>query len=419
MSRGSTPRGFVRARGGNVAVLTALGLLPILAVIGFAVDMSRAKNARLHAQDALDAAVLSATKLMQTDGETADVDTQVADMFVADMKQLGVDLACDKPVVTKSVSAKTLEATVACDLETRIMPIFGTDDVKFSRYSKAAYSINKLEVAFMFDVSGSMAGQKLADLKTAAGKGLDVLFDLPVAAAGDMRVAMSTFSTSLNAGSYFKAATNLTNPRIGVHLNNPTKPSSAVAVTTNATCVTERTGGDAFTDAAPGAGAWIRAQNDVCPVSSILPLTAKRSDINTAIDGLVASGQTAGHIGIAWSWYLLSPQWASIWPTASAPESYDTPELTKVAILMTDGEFNTAYESGNGDVSTQALSLCGAMKAKGIQVFAITFQAPAVAKTLMTKCASAGSFYAAENATELEAAYKSIAVRISKLRIAS
>jgi Flp pilus assembly protein TadG len=391
MSRGSTGSGFVRARGGNVAVLTALSLLPILAVVGLAVDMSRARNANLHTQDALDAAVLSAAKLMQTDGESADVDKQVADMFVADMKQLGVDLTCETPVVTKSVSAKTLEGTVSCDLETRIMPIFGNDDVKFTRYSKAAYSINKLEVAFMFDVSGSMAGQKLLDLKSAAGKGLDVLFDLPVAAAGDMRVAMSTFSTSLNAGSYFKAATNLTNPRTGLHRTNPTKSSSAVSVTTSATCVTERIGTEAFTDAAPGAGAWIRAQNDVCPVSSILPLTAKRSDIDTAVNGLVAGGQTAGHLGIAWSWYLLSPKWATIWPTAAAPRAYDTPELSKVAILMTDGEFNTAYESANGDVSTQALALCDAMKNDGIEVFAVTFQAPAVAKTLMTKCASAGA----------------------------
>ncbi|MEP7210661.1 MAG: Tad domain-containing protein [Alphaproteobacteria bacterium] len=419
MSRGSTGGGFFRARGGNVAILTALSLLPILAVVGFAVDMSRARNANLHTQDALDAAVLSAAKLMQTDGETADVDKQVADMFVADMTQLGVDTSCDKPVVSKSVSAKTLEATVSCDLETRIMPIFGRDDVKFTRYSKAAYSINKLEVAFMFDVSGSMAGQKLVDLKSAAGKGLDVLFDLPVAAAGDMRVAMSTFSTSVNAGMYFHAATNLDNPRTGWHRNTPSNPASAVSVVTSATCVTERTGSEAFTDAAPGDGAWVRAQNDVCPVSSILPLTAKRSDIDTAINGLVANGQTAGHLGIAWTWYLLSPEWASIWPSTATPKAYDTPDLTKVAILMTDGEFNTAYESGNGDVSSQALSLCGAMKGDGVQVFAITFQAPSAAKTLMTKCASGGSFYAAENATELEAAYKSIAVRISKLRIAS
>ncbi len=337
----------------------------------------------------------------------------------ADMKQIGVDLTCDTPIVTKSVSAKTLEASVGCDLETRIMPIFGTDEVKFTRRSKAAYSINKLEVAFMFDVSGSMAGQKLHDLKSAAGKGLDVLFDLPVAATGDMRVAMSTFSTSLNAGSYFHAATQLTNPRTGIHLTNPTKPSSAVSVTTSATCVTERTGAEAFSDAPPGPGAWIKAQNDVCPLSSILPLTASRSTIDTAVNGLVAGGQTAGHLGIAWTWYLLSPRWAAIWPSAAQPRAYDTPALSKVAILMTDGEFNTAYESGNGDVSTQALALCGAMKDAGVDVFAITFQAPAAAKALMTKCASVGSFYAAENATELDAAYKSIAVRISKLRIAS
>jgi len=410
---------FIRARGGNVAMLWALFVIPILGVVGMAVDLNRSKNAHLHVQDSLDAAVLAAAKLMQTKGDSTDVDQQVADMFKADMKEIGLELTCEDPVSTKNVSDRTLSATVACDLETKIMPIFGTDDLKFSRTSKAAYSINKLEVSFMFDVSGSMKGQKLADLKASAKNALDILFDLPSAATGDLRVGVVPFATSVNAGTYFQEATNLSNPRSGKHDTNPNDGKSADMVTTSATCVTERKGSHAYSEEPPSSGRYFGAENDICPSTAILPLTNKRADIDARIASLVADGLTAGHIGIGWTWYELSPEWNAFWPTASRPMAYDTPALSKVAILMTDGEFNSAYEKGNGSTQDQALKICAGMKAQGIQVFAVVFQAPAAAKDLMTTCASAGSFYAAENASDLDKAYKAIAVRISRLRIAS
>lgn len=410
---------FLRGKAGNIAMLWALCIIPIMAVIGMAVDLNRSKNARLHVQDSLDAAVLAAAKLMQTKGETADVDQQVIDMFRADMKQIGLEVECDNPVTTKSVNDRTLVAKVDCDLENKIMPIFGNNDQKFSRTSKAAYSINKLEVSFMFDVSGSMKGQKLTDLKSSAKDALDILFDLPSAATGDMRVGVTTFATAVNVGPYFEAVTNLSNPRTGLHDTNPNDAWPATSVTTSGTCVTERTGADAYAETPPSSGHWFNAKNDVCPVTSILPLTSNRSKVDTAVSALAADGLTAGHLGIAWSWYLLSPKWNAIWPAGSDALDYDTPALSKVAILMTDGEFNSRYEASNGPTTDQALKICNAMKAEGIQVYAVVFQAPTEAKDLMTKCASPGSFYAAESAADLKNAYKSIAVRISRLRIAS
>lgn len=412
-------KGFTRARGGNVAVLFALAILPIMAVIGFAVDLNRSKNARLHTQDALDAAVLAAAKLMQTKGDIADVDGQVTDMFKANMKQIGMELTCANPVTTKSISDRTLSAKVDCDLETRIMPMFGTDELKFSRVSKAAYSINKLEVAFMFDVSGSMKGTKLTDLKKSAKDALDILFDLPAAATGDLRVGITSFATSVNVGTHFEKVTNLKNPRTGLHDDNPNDKKAATSVTTSATCVTERDGADAYAETAPSSGHWILAKNDVCPVTPVVPLTSTRKTLDDNIAALTADGYTAGHLGIAWTWYMLSPKWNAIWPKGSDALAYETPSLNKVAILMTDGEFNSAYEKGNGTTSEQSLKLCDAMKAQGVEVFAVVFQAPKEAKDLMTKCASPGSFYAAENGAELQKAYKSIAVRISRLRIAA
>jgi Flp pilus assembly protein TadG len=412
-------KAFLRSKGGNVAMLWTLSVIPIICVIGIAVDMNRSKNARLHVQDALDAAVLAAARVMQVQGESSAVDQQVNEMFRADLRQIGLEIVCDDPVTTKSTADRTLSASVHCDLETRIMPVFGTDELSFTRTSKAAYSINMLEVAFMFDVSGSMSGQKLVDLKDAAHKGFDILFDLPAAATGDMRIGVTTFATAVNAGSYFHAVTNLSNPRTGLHDTNPNDGHAATSVTTSGTCVTERTGADAYAETPPGAGHWFPAKNDVCPTTSILPLTTSRTAADNAVSNLNANGYTAGHLGIAWTWYLLSPEWTGVWPAQSDPKPYNTPTLSKVAVLMTDGEFNSAYESSNGSTATQALAICNAMKARGITVYAVVFDAPQVAKDLMQQCASPSSFYTADNGDQLEQAYRSIAIRISRLRIAS
>ena len=97
------------------------------------------------------------------------------------------------------------------------------------------------------------------------------------------------------------------------------------------------------------------------------------------IDKLSVAGGTAGHLGTAWAWYTLAPNWESLWSSASQPKAYGTADLRKIAILMTDGEYNTEYDTNgvktglpdagtqvNGNSATQAKALCTAMKAKGI-----------------------------------------------------
>src|SRR3546814_14572183 len=61
-------------------------------------------------------------------------------------------------------------------------------------------------------------------------------------------------------------------------------------------------------------------------------------------------GSTAGHIGVAWGWYLVSPNFGYLWPFESQPMEYNQIHLgqkvMKVVIIMTDGDFNTIYHDG-------------------------------------------------------------------------
>jgi Flp pilus assembly pilin Flp len=216
-------------------------------------------------------------------------------------------------------------------------------------------------------------------------------------------------------------------------------------------CVTERIGGEAYTDASPETahvGRHFAADDgshvsSVCNVAPLVPLSSDKPKLTAAIDDLDDSGSTAGQIGLAWGWYAVSPNFKSLWKGTSEPAPYDKPELLKVVILMTDGAFNTGYCKGvvaqdagsgsgqnsthincnatNGNPFTQAGELCKNMKAKGVIVYTVGFNVgnDASVKALMNSCATSPAhvYLPKAGGTALKDAFKAIAQDINSLRI--
>jgi len=210
-------------------------------------------------------------------------------------------------------------------------------------------------------------------------------------------------------------------------------------------CVTERIGANAYTDVAPSSAAVGRnypSASNPCPASTITPLSSNKTTLKSQVTGLVATGSTAGQIGIGWGWYMVAPDFAYLWPTASQPAAYGVKDLLKVVVIMTDGDFNTPYCNGviardagtgsgatsdhincnatNGDPVTQALTLCSNMKAKGVVVYTVGFDVDAgsTAETLMKGCAtSAANVYLPSSGTALKDAFAAIGRDITKLRL--
>ena len=211
------------------------------------------------------------------------------------------------------------------------------------------------------------------------------------------------------------------------------------------TCPTERKGADAFTDAVPSIDkplGLFYASNATCmPKSgSVTPLSADKTMLKSAIDRYQAGGGTAGHLGTAWAWYMLSPSWADVVMPAASPGSYELtrqtgsngqPALRKIAILMSDGDFDREYcngvdtavincDSPNGSSSEQTAVLCQNMKASGITIYSIGLQLSAAggARSAMEQCASdAAKFYTVEDGEGLRQAYRDIAVQIAAVHV--
>ncbi len=172
---------------------------------------------------------------------------------------------------------------------------------------------------------------------------------------------------------------------------------------------------------------------DVAQANELLPLTNAKTTLKSKIDGLEGYGATAGVLGTAFSWYLISPEWKNVWTGQSQPKDYallkevnaqGKPKLRKIAILMTDGSYNTMRGWKDQDIKTlssNAVNMCANMKAKGIEVFTVGFALDSLpasevstAKSTLQSCGSTiKHFYNSLNAQELQAAFRDISSNVS------
>lgn len=294
-----------------------------------------------------------------------------------------------------------------------------------------------IEVAMMLDITGSMAGQKISDLQASATDLINIIVWADQSKYTS-KVSIVPFTEDIRLPTLaLKAAR-------GTALPTSKKISGTTYYLSD--CVVERTGTQKYTDAAPATGQYVMGhyttnftgsgsnKKGVCVVpATVLPLTSDKTSLLAAVNSLTAGGGTAGHLGTAWARYTLSPNWSSLWPS-NAPAAYGTPNLAKIAILMTDGQYNTQYNSNGvsvnqnaiscpqaaNDCSTpQALAQCAAMKAQGITVYTVGFDLGGnqTAIDTLTQCASDQTkFYnAANDGVQLKQAFRDIALKLSSL----
>ncbi len=409
---------FARNDDGTIAVMFGVMCVAMVGVLGLAVDGGRAMGAQAKADSALDAAALAATRALFTSNmDDSEIEAYARSFFQSNISGDGdLGAAYDALEVTINRNTKTIRLAVNTRVPTTFGRMLGIDSIKFSADSVATFNVRDIELAMALDLTGSMCQpcSKIADLKDATTNLIDTL--IPDAGAlSDVRISLVPYSASVNAGPLAAAATD------------------AVSIDD---CVVERTGGHAFKDTAPGPGKYFDARtpatpvNDIdlyqgtatytCPSAEVLPLTDQKNLLKTTVSGYSTGGWTAGHLGAAWAWYMLSDKWSGVVPGGSEPGAYGKANLIKAVVFMTDGEFNTAWK--NGSSRNQAETLCDNMKSEGVIVYTVSFNSPNH-PTLLT-CASTDPdtgnplYYDADNGADLNAAFQDIAIKLTALRLA-
>ncbi|MGZ8406757.1 MAG: pilus assembly protein TadG-related protein, partial [Caulobacteraceae bacterium] len=189
-----------RDRRGNVAMMFALAIIPLVLIIGMAIDLGNAMRVRLALQDATDSAVLAVARdgLRLTDAE---IPTHAVDYLNASYKYATVPYTITK--LTFDRATVTAELNVSAKSPTTFMAIFGFNNIPVS-----THAISKglgFEIALVLDTSGSMsevAGTttKIVALKAATKSLFDTLF-AKASVTDRFTISIVPFAASVNAGS--------------------------------------------------------------------------------------------------------------------------------------------------------------------------------------------------------------------------
>lgn len=407
---------FRRAEEGTIAITFGLIAFILMLVTGLAIDSGRAYHAATKMTTALDAAALSAAKTMREAGLSDDDLREVAERyFKLNVAGTGGNYAViDRLDIAVNRDTNAISLTLASHVPTVFGRLAGIDRIPVPAAATAIYESSDIELALQLDVTGSMAGSRLADLKVAVNDLLDIM--LPdEGTTNKVRVGLAPFSAGVNAGPY-AAAVSEGRSRDGcvyerLHLDDQDSEAPA-------------TGSRAFKVREDLSGRSVQS----CPSNAtIMPLSDDKKILRDAVKSYRDGGTTAGHLGTAWGWYLVSPEWAGVWPSDSEPAPYRDGKTIKAVVVMTDGIYNTIGGVNAGDSSTtadraatMAIDTCTAMKAQGIQVYAVGFKAPSAALEMLRSCAStAGSYFDAENGEQLRRVFRAIATELNNLRLSS
>jgi Flp pilus assembly protein TadG len=370
-------RNFWSDRKGNIAVLFALAIVPVIGGVGAAVDYSMASAYRTDMQKALDATALAMSKLLPMD-ETKmnEVGLQyfLASMGHHELTNLNLEIV---PAVGKVL------LNVTADYKPKIANIFGATQFQIGTNSEATWGIGKVEVVLALDNTGSMSGQKIEKLKLGAQKLVDILKNA-VREEGDAKVGIVPYTVEVRVDptahltatwwrdgncskSQYKTKNNCQN-------NNGTWRSTNSANWTG--CIADRDQKNSSNnwidydslDTEPNASADTKfprtPSSSMCPTATILPLTDVYTSggytaITNKITTMQATGNTNVTMGAVWGWHLLDNKAPFI-----EGRPYNTKDVQKYLILMTDGvNTQSRFSSNQNSINGRTQETCDNIKA--------------------------------------------------------
>lgn len=459
---------------GNIALLSAMLLVPTVGAIGGATDVIRIKTADAQLRSALESAALAAANLTNP-RDVSDVVAEYVDINLpAGTRKESLRVTI--PSTTVALNSKEVTIVAAVDVETNFLKLFGMNTITVSAETRAIQSSTNVELALVLDISSSMRGTKLENLKVAASDFVDQILNedniertsinlVPFGGTVNIQELFDTYAVAEG-----DAIVDPTEAQYDIGLD---VPNQLFRFTGADRCI-EHPDAD-YDDGLLPEGA--RAQvphfwkwnnfNPWCPQdeSAVLLNTNDADALKERINGMLLSDGTGMDIGALWGAKALSPDWGGRLggDFPDRPAVYD--DVTqKVFVLMTDGEITPQYRpedftllnthtnrptnndpltshsgnSGNGNNQQTTLNkgnsatastednavghfrrICETLKDRGAVIYTIGFNIKEgnLSDSLLEECATnPGNYYFVED-LDIQAAFDSIAASVNALRI--
>src|SRR4051794_16709926 len=197
--RGAAMR-FVANDEGNIAVIFAIALVPILGFVGAAVDYTRANAARSSMQAALDSTALMVSKdLSQGIITTSQIDAKAQSYFTALYTNKDANsVSVSATYTANSSTGSYVQVNGSGNVTTDFMKVAGFPTLNFNTSSTATWGSVRMRVAMALDNTGSMADDgKMPAMQTAAKNLVDQLSHL-AKTPGDIYISIIPFAKDVN-----------------------------------------------------------------------------------------------------------------------------------------------------------------------------------------------------------------------------
>ena len=457
---------FTRGRQGNVALMFGILLPAMVVAAGIGIDFYRATNTRAALQEATDAGVLAAGRAKMADSSlTLKAAEKIARKYFDRNFSEVKDFKVKSFVLSENPKTGTYLLNATGDKSTTLMSIVGQKYMKVTATSEIRRGAARaLEVALALDVTGSMSGSKIDDLKAAAK---DLIEALTVDPSADVKISVVPFARHVNVGIDKIGAKWLKTPpdstwdsqSCSVDVAAATaKGCSASSSTcyddgvpyaceewscpdgnpapTNCTTTTYKTSflgcvgsrnyprnikdSDYNLEQVPGVDNAVPWPD--CP-KPLTPLTDDKKVVTQAIDDLVAGGETYIPGGLSWGFRTLTE--GEPFTGGMSFADMKSKGGLKVLVLMTDGDNTASPDWGAHYGSDKALAdqyteeLCDEVKANDVAIYTIAFQVSDLAtKKLLESCATKPPYYFdAANGSELTEAFEEIGASLGELAL--
>ena len=445
-------------RKGNVAILFALALLPVVGAMGAAVDYSSANAYRTQIQKALDSTALALTKVVPVTQQ--ELDARGQEFFFANLGSVP-QLSGVKLTITPASGIMLIEATAL--YRPALVNVLGITQFPLSAKAEARWGNTRLRVALVLDVTGSMASAgKLSAMKTATVNLLNQLqnaatvnsdvyvsivpFNKDVAVATSNYTAnwilwddgVTTADTSWDALNGTCSKSSYTTRSTCIKQGTCSKSQYTTASTctshngtwTAATwtpkahstwngCITDRNQNYDTNNTAPTTGTtgtlFPAEQYASCDSSmAVTSLTYDWTALTNKVNSLTAQGNTNQAIGLQLGWQTLT----------SAPftiPSFDPDYKYKQAIILLSDGLNTQdrwYTSASQIDARQSIT-CANVKAAGITLYTVQVNTGGdPTSTVLKNCATdASKFFMLTSGSQIITTFSQIATELSNLRL--
>ena len=203
----ATVAALIGDRRGNALALTAAAIVPCIAVVGSAVDISRYYIMQSRLQNACDSAVLAGRKSM-TGLEWASKDESVARNFFNFNFPAGM-MGAGSPVIDFDTTADgQVNAAATVLAPTVLMSIFGFDDKTLTAACTAELQLPNTDVVFALDTTLSMnesnpgdSQNRIAGLRGAVSN-FHMALSRAATSGAQVRYGFVPFSSTVNVGHF-------------------------------------------------------------------------------------------------------------------------------------------------------------------------------------------------------------------------